>query len=81
MYISLSLYRAARGQGSEMCRCGLPLTQRQSQSTIRDRNLYTTTNKCLQCLVKHNVYSILNNWCICINLSLAILFWRLVPTK
>jgi len=25
---------AATGQGSEMCRCGLPLTERQSQSTF-----------------------------------------------
>ena len=36
---------------------------------VRDKSLHTTTNKCLQCLLKNNVYSILNSWCICINLS------------
>ena len=35
---------------------------------IPDINLYTTTNKCLQCLIQI-MYSISNNWCICINVS------------
>ena len=39
---------------------------------LRDNNLYTTTNKCLQRLLKNNVYGILNNWCICINISCGI---------
>ena len=35
---------------------------------VRDKDLYTTTNKCLQCLLEF-MYSILNNWCISKNIS------------
>ena len=30
---------------------------------------YTTTNKCLQCLIKIMYTVFLNNWCICRNIS------------
>ena len=41
-----------------------------SSAHLRDKDLYITTNNCLQCLYnQHGVYCILNNWCICINLS------------